>query len=210
MAEDLDAEAAEFQRLYGRWQAMQPDEVASLLQGCGFRWWIAGGWAMEAAGAAPRSHGDTDLAVLKRDLAEVREWLAGYHLWEAHSGSLRPLRPGERMTKGREQLWMRKDAYGPWLLDIVFSPSDGEDWLYKRSHEIRLPVEAIGHLKNGIPYLHPEIVLLFKDKHRLPKDESDFRSVAPHLGADARAFLLRSLSLSAPQSPWIEALQALD
>jgi hypothetical protein len=202
-------EEEEFQRLYGPWQPMQPGEVAGLMQGCGFLWWVAGGHALEVAGAGPRQHGDTDVAVLHRDLALVRAWLSGFHLWEAHSGSLRPLLAGEHMTDGREQLWMRKDAFGPWLLDLVFSPSEGNDWLYKRDHEVRLPIDAIGHVSDGVPYLNPEIVLLFKAAHRRPKDEADFASMAPRLDGPARAFLLRSLRATEPSSPWIGALDEL-
>jgi hypothetical protein len=208
--EDLQREEEEFRRLYGPWQPMQPGEVAELLSGCGFRWWVAGGLALEAVGADRRAHGDTDLAVLRRELPLVRGWLSGFHLWEAHSGALRPLRPGEAMTAAREQLWMRKDAYGPWLLDLVFSPSKGTDWIYKRHHGIRLPIESIGHVIGGIPYLRPEIVLLFKDKHHLAEDEADFGSTLPLLDASARAFLLEALRLSAPRSPWIERLQSFD
>jgi hypothetical protein len=200
----------EFQRLYGPWRPMQPGEVASLMGGCGFRWWLAGGWALEAAGAAPRSHGDTDLAVLRKDLPLVREWLFEFHLWEAHSGTLRPLVPGDTMTEGREQLWVRRDAYGPWLLDVVSSPSEGDDWLYKRHDDIRLPLDDVGWISDGVPYFRPEVVLLFKAKAGRPKDDLDFDSMSPRLEPPAREWLLDALRLTEPESPWIVRLEALD
>jgi hypothetical protein len=200
----------EFQRLYGPWRPMQPAEVASLMDGCGFRWWLAGGWALEAAGANPRRHEDADLAVLGDDLPRVRGWLCGFHLWEAHAGTLRPLLAGDTMRAGREQLWMRRDAYGPWLLDIVSSPPEAHEWLYKRHHGIRLPLDELGFFCDGVPYFRPEVVLLFKAKARRPKDDLDFASIAPRLKPRARDWLLRSLRLSEPACPWIARLEELD
>jgi hypothetical protein len=201
-------EVEEFQRLYGPWQPMRPGEVASLLEGCGFRWWVAGGWALQAAGAEARQHEDTDVTVLHRDLEPLRDWLSGFHLWEADSGSLRPLLPGEEMTDGREQLWMRRNAFEPWLLDILLSPSEGDDWLYKRNRQIRLGLDAIGHAVDGVPYLQPELVLLFKAHRRRPKDELDFAAVAPRLSPPARDFLIGALRSSEPDCPWIGDLEA--
>ena len=85
----------ELQRLYGRWAPLLPREVARLFEGAPFPWWIGGGWAAEASGAPPRPHADTDVVVLFDDLAAVRSWLADFHLWEAHAGSLRPLLPDD-------------------------------------------------------------------------------------------------------------------
>lgn len=202
-------EEQEFQALYGPWAPMPPADVARLLSGCGWRWWIAGGWALEAAGAPPRSHGDTDVAVLRRDLAGVRSWLKGFHLWEAHSGSLRPLIAGEEMAPDRQQLWVRRDAYNPWVLDIVFSPADGDEWVYKRDESIRLGLDDVGHVIDGVPYFKPELVLLFKAKQRRPKDEADFAAVAPRLDARGRRFLLDGIRTTEPDSPWITELEAL-
>lgn len=96
---------AEFQALYGEWQPYSPAQVRDLLAGAPFRWWVAGGWSIEAAGGTAREHDDIDVAVLGRDLGAVRAHLAHLHLWEAHDGSLRPLRPGDSLRPGRDQLW---------------------------------------------------------------------------------------------------------
>jgi len=98
--DQLDDES--FQRLYGRWEGMTPAEVAALLDGAPFRWWVAGGWAAEAAGGTGRRHEDTDVkarqqrpkdeadfaAAVPRLSAADREWLAGaleqahpHHTW---------------------------------------------------------------------------------------------------------------------------------
>jgi hypothetical protein len=177
-----------------------------LLTDAPFRWWIAGGWAVEAAGGRRRRHEDTDLAVLRDEVELVRERFSDYHLWEANSGTLRPLVPGDELREGPEQLWVRRDATEPWVLDVVLTPTDGDEWLYKRDHRIRRPLSEIGLDVDGIPYLRPSIVLLYKARLQRPKDEADFVSLLPHLDGDERAWLDDALALVAPEHPWRRAL----
>lgn len=101
-----DLDEAAFQALYGRWDPPSPAQVAALLAGspAGYRvrWWIAGGRAARA-GAPARQHDDTDIAVRLSDLDRLRTQLSGWHLWEASSGTLRPLLPGDRLTPDCER-----------------------------------------------------------------------------------------------------------
>ena len=50
-------EEERFQSLYGRWEAPSPADVRARLEGAPFRWWIAGGWAVEGLGGRRRRHG---------------------------------------------------------------------------------------------------------------------------------------------------------
>jgi len=198
-------EEQRFQGLYGRWEAPSPADVRARLEGAPFRWWIAGGWAVEGLGGRRRRHDDTDVAVLRDDADAVREWFADYHLWEAHSGTLRPLVPGDALREGPEQLWVRRDATEPWVLDLVLTPTDDGDWLYKRDHRVRRPVSEIGVPVNGVNYLRPSIVLLYKARLQRPKDEEDFRSLRPLMAEEDVAWLDDALALVAPEHPWREA-----
>ena len=63
--DELDEES--FQKLYGRWRALAPAEVATLLDGSGVRWWVVGGRAARV-GAPARKHSDTDIALRRSDL----------------------------------------------------------------------------------------------------------------------------------------------
>ena len=74
----------------------------------------------------------------------VRDWLADHHLWEAHRGALRPLRPGAALAPGPQQLWVRRNATSPWVVDLLLTPTDGETWVFKRNDRIRLPLESLG------------------------------------------------------------------
>lgn len=199
-----DLSPDEFEALYGEWRGLLPAEVARLFEFAPFPWWIAGGWAIEAASGVSRPHEDTDVVVLRRDLAALRDWLSDYHLWETHGGALRPLRPGGDLEPDREQLWVRRNARSPWLLDLLLTPTDEEWWLYKRDESVRLPLGEVGRTgPDGVPYLRPEIVLLFKAKLYRPKDNEDLRAMQSKLGPRELRWLLDALTNTLPGHPWL-------
>lgn len=186
-ANDLDEVA--FQALYGRWDPLDPGQAAELLAGSPVRWWVAGGRAARI-GAAPRPHEDTDIAVSRSDLDELRKALSGWHLWEANDGALRPVLAGQPLTAGCEQLWLRRDAGHPWRLDIQLDPSD-QEWVFKRDTSLRLPWPRAQQTVDGVRYLRPEMALLYKARLDRPKDRADLAAAA--LDADARAWLAGNL-----------------
>jgi hypothetical protein len=181
----------DFQLLYGRWDPLEPAQVAELLSPSPVRWWIAGGRAARV-GAPARHHEDTDVAVSTDHLDELRMTLADWHLWEANCGTLRPLLPGTALTEGCEQLWARRNAQQPWQLDLLLDRSRNE-WVYKRDARVHVPWQRALHTVDGVPYLRPEIALLHKAHLDRPKDRADL--AAAHLEAGERAWLAHTLDM---------------
>ncbi|WP_378515025.1 hypothetical protein [Nonomuraea dietziae] len=69
-------------------------------------------------------------------------------------------------------------------------PHEGGTWICRRDEGLRLPYDAIiERTADGIPYLVPEVVLLFKAKASRPKDQADFDGVLPLLGRARRDLL---------------------
>lgn len=198
---ELDEES--FQSLYGRWDPLDPPQVVALLAGSEVRWWIAGGRAARI-GAEPRRHEDTDTVVRIDDLAAFREHLQAWHLWEAHAGSLRPLLPGDDLTEGRQQLWMRRDAQHPWRLDILLDRS-GDEWVFKLDASVRLPWEQALHTVDGIRYVRPEVALLHKAHLDRPKDREDL--AAARLDPQASSWLAETLD-KLGRAEWAELVRA--
>jgi hypothetical protein len=63
---------------------------------------------------------------------------------------------------------------------------------------------GIEHDPNGIPYLAPEIVLLFKAKHAArDKDAADFARALPLLDAQRRQWLADALRIVHPGHDWL-------
>jgi uncharacterized protein (DUF952 family) len=65
------------------------------------------------------------------------------------------------------------------------------------------PLDLLGARSlDGVPFVRPEIALLYKAKAARFKDERDFDRALPHLDAAARAWLASSLEQAHPGHPW--------
>jgi hypothetical protein len=87
-------------------------------------------------------------------------------------------------------------------MDMLLEPGDADLWVFRRDATIRRPRSAmIGTSANGVPYLKPEGVLIYKAKARRPKDEADFAACAPLMDAAARRWLKDALARAHPGHP---------
>ena len=61
---------------------LQPKELQALLSDASFRWWIAGGWALDLfLGEQKRPHFDIDVVIARRDQGAAQQHLAK---WDFH------------------------------------------------------------------------------------------------------------------------------
>ncbi len=94
-----------------------------------------------------------------------------------------------------------------WRLDVFREPWDGEDWVFRRDRRIRRPLaEAIEFSQDAIPYLAPEIVLLFKAKAPKEKDEADLALTLPTLTVERIEWLRNALEIVSPKHDWTARL----
>lgn len=206
---DEVAEDDAFLALYGDWDPLTPREVAEELAGFTRPWWVVGGWAIEAATGYRREHEDTDISILSTDVASLVDHLRDrWHVWNNVGGVLHPL--GDRWTEvdePRSQLWLRRDAGSPWVLDIPLTPSSNGEWTNKflKDHVAQVS-EVTWTASDGIKYLLPEIVLVYKARLGRPKDEPDFQATLPLLTTERRAWMRSALGAVSPGHHWIDAL----
>lgn len=198
----------DFERIYGPVAPLTLEEVAAVFDGAPFRWWICGGWSLELGSEPRRHHEDVEIGVARGELPRIRAWLADYHLWDIHAGTLTFLWPRVDVPDDHEQLWLRRDAFSPWLIDLMLTPVDGDTWLYKRDRRLTLPFEEAVHRgPDGVPRQHPMIGLLFKARRRFPRDELDFEAVVPALSESERTWLRDAIALTEPaDNPWLARL----
>lgn len=192
------------------WQAMTPAEVAALLRGAPFRWWIAGGHAIDRAlGRTLRAHGDIDVLILRRDQMAARDFLAE---WDCHvadpPGSLRPWPPGESLRHGVHDVWVRRHPQDKWRLQLMLDEADGERWRSRRDARITRPLSELGSANaEGVLFLAPEIQLYYKAARPLPKDRQDFEALLPVLSPAQKTWLSRAIATSwGRQHRWLPAL----
>lgn len=183
------------------WEPLDLDEVVALLEGFPARWWIAGGRALELfLGRSLREHGDIDVEVLRDDQRAIKQHLRGWDIQIAHGGKLEPWPEGQPVELPRSGLWARSTPDGPWQIQFLLAEHDGETWRYRRDPNIALPItDTFLRSDRGVPYLRPELVLLWKSPHRREQDEADLEAVLPALDPAARARLEAWL---APDHPW--------
>jgi hypothetical protein len=65
----------------------------------------------------------------------------------------------------------------------------------------------VGKTAEGIPYLRPEGVLLYKAKAARPKDQADFRACSPLMEPAARMWLKDALAQAHPDHAWLDELE---
>lgn len=201
----IELSAADIEALPDRWSSCwTPAEVAQRLAGIAAPWCVAAGWALDLfRGTQTREHGDIEIAIPAAAFPEVRGRFPGHVFDAVGDGRIWPDAAPDALA-GTHQTWLRDPATGSYLLDVFREPHDGDTWICRRDGAIRLPYRAIiRHTTDGIPYLAPELVLLFKAKHRRPKDEADFDATVPHLTPAQRATLAGFLERVHPGHPWI-------
>jgi hypothetical protein len=189
------------------WDPWRPEDVARLLAAVSVPWYVAAGWALDLfRGEQTREHGDLEIGVPAPDFGAVRDALAGYHFEVIGSGRSWSL--ASPALDVMHQTWVREPGAGVYRLDIFREPQRDGAWVCRRDETIRLPYEQIiRRTADGIPYLVPEIVLLFKAKHLAePKNQADFAGTLPLLGDGAAEWLRRALRRVHPGHPWIGAL----
>jgi hypothetical protein len=191
------------------WEPTHPRAAPELLARLTCPWWIAGGWALDLfIGRQSRPHRDLDVGILRRDAPRVIAALPDWEFFAARDGTLRRLenRAPEPQVNS---LWCRPQGASRWVLELLLDDCDGDVWVFRRRRDIRRPLAAaIRFDRTRIPYLAPEIQLLYKAQRPRPEDEADFREVAPRLDEGGRSFLHDALAGIDPHHPWLEVLAA--
>ncbi|WP_431035936.1 hypothetical protein ACQYWQ_18430 [Streptomyces sp. P6-2-1] len=195
------------ERIDAGWaEPWRPAQAAERLRGLAAPWCVAAGWALDLfrGGEPSRPHGDLEIAVPEAGFAELAARFPAY-VWDGVGDGW--VRPGAGPLPGSHQTWLRDPAQDRWLLDVFREPHEGGTWICRRDPAIRLPYgEIIAHTADGIPYLVPELVLLFKAKAARPKDEADFARVLPLLDEARRERLRGWLERVHPGHAWRERL----
>ena len=172
-------------------------------------WWIVGGWSIDAFTGAPREHEDVDLSILACDVPALREHVGdAWNLWSMDAGTMRPLDDRFPVVLNPEsQIWVRRSAVDPWIIDLPITPDRDGLWTSKRDPDHVLPIdEATWVAADGLRYLRPEITLLYKALPHRPKDDRDLAATWPLLDEGRQAWLRESVGRLYPDHPWLERM----
>jgi hypothetical protein len=158
-------------------------------------------------GSQTRQHNDLDIGVLRRDAMSIVAMLADWEVFEAKGGLLTQLPPRRAPRADVNSLWCRPEGASEWVLELMLNDAEEDSWVYRRNRSINCPLQiAIRRNCEGIPYLAPEIQLLFKSRAPRPQDIADFLAVSPRLDLAARGWLKDALLKGDPYHPWLPVL----
>jgi hypothetical protein len=197
---------------YNNWVPLTVDEVNELFYNLPVHWCFAGGWALDLhLGKQTRKHADIDVLILREEQLTVyrhlsQDWL----LYKAENGKLE-IWKDEEFLASTGDVWVCKDDASPWAFQLMLVETKQEDWIYRREPSIRRALQDI-NLKSpkGIPYLRPEIQLLYKggSKEIRSKDHHDFHTILPSLQQQEIGWLMSALQKQFPEGhAWLDILQ---
>jgi hypothetical protein len=191
------------------WEPVRPAELRRLLADLTAPWWVAGGWALDLfLGRETRTHEDLDVALLRRDQLAFHGYLRGWDLRYATPEHTLEKWDGSYLELPVHGIWARRSsrATTPWTCEFLLNEERGGDWVYRRNETVTRPIQEIGGVRDGVPFLRPEIVLLYKSADDSPKNAADFDVVLPSLAADARVWLAEALAVCDSHHDWLAKL----
>lgn len=177
------------------------EKITKLMQALKCPWWFAGGWALDLfLGRQTRLHKDIEIAIARADQKHLLPLpdLAGAEFVEHHEK--KPWR-GQPLELPIHELYVR--FYGGAEVEVLLNEFQGDDWVYRRNKNIRLPRAKL----DAQLYLPPEIALLYKSKMPRAEDEKDFDAVSGQLGAAERQWLADAIARDYPGHPWLGRLK---
>jgi hypothetical protein len=195
------------------WDPLGADALAEVFRDIPVQWWIAGGCALDLfLGTSTRPHQDIDVLILRRDQLTVQEHLRDWELFKTQQPTpscLAPWPQGEFLEPPINSIWVRRPRTAPWSFEIMLLEAEGDQWIYRRLPSIRGKISDIGlRTSDGVPYLAPEIQLLYKSGTGRQKDIGDLANVLPKLPWERAQWLLECLRVQYPIGhAWIEHIE---
>ena len=185
--------------------------VTGLMAGFKRPWLVAGGWAVDLyLGCVTRTHRDIDIAVLRDDQLDLQQFLRGWGLEQVlyrTGGRREPWAEGERLELPVHEIHAYRDSGDLQDLEILLNESSGTEWRYRRNLSIARPLSMIGmRSEMGIPFLSPEIVLLYKAAYPADVNNADFEKVCEVLVDEARRWLGQAVETCHPGHEWLARL----
>jgi len=86
----------------------------------------------------------------------------------------------------------------------MLDESEEEHWVFRRDRTIQRPLSlSVRRDPSRIPFLAPEIQVLYKARSVRAKHQADFDLVAPRMNRAARAWLRTAVTQLDARHPWL-------
>lgn len=183
-------------------------------------------------GRRTRSHKDLDVSMNQKQRAETIKFMldCGWRVFEPDDGALFEILCPDADRRRKANIWCIKENNNDYILtglgenrfhvtqmsteqkkldyiEFLFNAHENGCFLYGRNHDIRLPLSHAFRYFDGIPYLAPELVLLYKSSfvRALAKGgtegnpafikeyRDDFAACLPYLNPEQKLWLKEAL-----------------
>jgi hypothetical protein len=110
---------------------LQPRDIQALLSDSPFRWWIAGGWALDLFMCEQtRPHFDVDVAIARKDQGAAQNYLSHWDFQYAvridDKIVLRPWESGQILGREVHGVWGRETTDAPWRFEFALHEIEEE------------------------------------------------------------------------------------
>lgn len=194
-------------------------KVAELMKDFKKPWFIAAGWAIDLyLERITREHKDVEIAIFRQDQLALRKYLQGWKFKKVKSSSEHLPKKAGRLEPWKEDEFLglptheihaciRNTPTGPDQLEILLNESSGNNWVFRRNPVITRALSLIGMKSDkGVPFLSPEVVLLYKAKNPTAQDIKDFDNVIAFLEGERRIWLRQAIATFHPGHVWLDRL----
>ena len=181
-------------------------QAIARMRGYSRPWAIAGGWAIDIfVGNRTRPHSDVDIATLRVDQGVLRDHLAGASITKVRDGVLTEWSRDETLVLPVHEVhatWPDKN-HAEFLLNEGDSKTD---WMFRRDPRVTLEFARAFLQRDDVPYLAPEIALLFKSNSASRTNDADFAVALRRMEREQQRWLRTALEITAPTHPWLSRL----
>ncbi|WP_088012239.1 nucleotidyltransferase domain-containing protein [Gottfriedia acidiceleris] len=181
-------------------------KINNLMKDFNKGWYIAGGWAIDLfLQKQTRNHHDIEIAIARKDQLCLKEYLLNWTFNKVVKGEL-SIWENEYLELPIHEIHGKNDKTND-ELEVLLNEIELSDWKFRRDESINCKYKSLYSVSNeGIPYLNPEIVLLYKVRNTREKDNQDFKNVKDYLTFDQKTWLHKAISIHHPNHKWLEDL----
>lgn len=152
-----------------------------------------------------RDHHDIEIGIFREDQIKLKQFLSN---WE-----FKKVVKGEFISWNNEYLELPVheihaiNNMNKQELEILLNESDVDNWRFRRDLRISYPLESeLRFSETGLPYLAPEVVLLYKVRNTREKDQKDILSVKDILNFMQQNWLREAIKFHEPMHEWLNLL----
>lgn len=203
-------------------------QANDLLQNHGFEYAVCGGWAIDLfIGKETRKHGDIDIFAYWQERDAIIEYMQflGFQVYEMMGGG-----KAHHITDVHDQLKWKRNIFcftqdcemvclsatnesGIYFVDFkhigqtklnfiefLFNDKDDTNLLYARNHDVKLALSDAFLIRDGMPYLAPEMCLLYKSTDTEREGyQSDFDNAMSSMNQRQKRWLQDALEILYPE-----------